>query len=225
MRILVVEDEVKIARAIARGLEMEGYAAEVVHDGDDAVFWATEQAFDAILLDVMLPGRDGFTVCRDLRGAGVSTPVLMLTARGSVEDRIGGLDAGADDYLVKPFAFGELLARLRALLRRGPAERAPEIVVGDIVIDPAAHSVTRAGKPVELSAREFALLEYLARNPGQVMRRGDIVDHVWSTDYDGLSNVVDVYIGYLRKKLEKPFKGAPVIHAVRGVGYKLEPPQ
>jgi two-component system, OmpR family, response regulator len=223
MRILVVEDEVKIARAIAKGLENDGHAVEIVHDGDDAFFWATEQSFDAIILDVMLPGRDGFTVCRDLRAAGVFTPVLMLTARGSVEDRIGGLDVGADDYLVKPFAFGELLARLRALLRRGPAERAPEIVVGDIVIDPAAHTVTRAGQPVELSAREFALLEYLARNPGQVLRRGDILDHVWEADYGGLSNVVDVYVGYLRKKLEKPFH-SQVIHAVRGVGYKLEPP-
>jgi len=222
MRILVVEDELKMARAIRQGLENEGYAAEMVHTGDDAYFWATEQEFDAIVLDVMLPGRDGFTVCRDLRAAGVSTPVLMLTARSGVEDRIGGLDAGADDYLVKPFAFGELLARLRALLRRGPAERSPEIVVGDIIIDPAAHSVTRAGLPVELSAREFSLLEYLARNPGQVMRRGDIIEHVWSTDYDGLSNVVDVYVGYLRKKLEAPF-GSKVIHAVRGVGYKLEP--
>lgn len=222
MRILVVEDELKMARAIRQGLENEGYAAEMVHTGDDAYFWASEQEFDAIVLDVMLPGRDGFTVCRDLRAAGVFTPVLMLTARAGVEDRIGGLDAGADDYLVKPFAFGELLARLRALLRRGPAERTPEIVVGDIVIDPAAHTVTRAGVAVELSAREFSLLEYLARNPGQVIRRGDIIEHVWSTEYDGLSNVVDVYVGYLRKKLEKPFR-SQVIHAVRGVGYKLEP--
>lgn len=223
MRILVVEDELKMARAIRQGLENEGYAAEMVHTGDDGYFWATEQAFDAIVLDVMLPGsRDGFAVCKDLRAAGVDTPVLMLTARAGVEDRIGGLDAGADDYLVKPFAFGELLARLRALLRRGPADRTPEIVVGDIRIDPAAHTVSRAGQAVELSAREFSLLEYLARNPGQVMRRGDILDHVWSTDYDGLSNVVDVYVGYLRKKLEKPF-GSRVIHAVRGVGYKLEP--
>jgi two-component system OmpR family response regulator len=222
MRILVVEDELKMARAIVRGLQNEGYAAEMVHTGDDAVFWATEQEFDAIVLDVMLPGRDGFAVCRDLRAASVWTPVLMLTARSGVEDRIEGLDAGADDYLLKPFAFGELLARLRALLRRGPTERTPEIVVGDIRIDPAAHTVSRAGVPVELSAREFALLEYLARNPGQVVRRGDILDHVWANDYDGLSNVVDVYIGYLRKKLEKPFRGK-VIHAVRGVGYKLEP--
>ena len=223
MRILVVEDELKMARAIKRGLENEGYAAEAVHTGDDAVFWGTEQEFDAIVLDVMLPGKDGFTVCRELRAAGVHTPVLMLTARSGVEDRIGGLDAGADDYLVKPFAFGELLARLRALMRRGPAERAPEIVVGDIVIDPAAHTVSRAGVAIDLSPREFALLEYLARNSGQVMRRGDLLDHVWSRDYDGLSNVVDVYVGYLRKKLEKPFR-SQVIHAVRGVGYKLEPP-
>lgn len=222
MRILVVEDELKIARAITRGLENEGYAVHMVHTGDDAVFWATEQAFDAIVLDVMLPGRDGFAVCRDLRAASTWTPVLMLTARSGVENRIEGLDAGADDYLIKPFAFGELLARLRALLRRGPAERAPEIIVGDIVIDPAAHTVARAGVVVELSTREFSLLEYLARHPGEVMRRGDILDHVWSTEYDGFSNVVDVYIGYLRKKLEKPFR-SKVIHAVRGVGYKLEP--
>ena len=222
MRILVAEDELKMARAIRRGLEAEGYAAETVATGDDAVFWAIEQDFDAIVLDVMLPGRDGFTVCRDLRSAGVWTPVLMLTARGGVEDRIEGLDAGADDYLVKPFAFGELLARLRALLRRGPAERAPEIVVGDIVIDPAAHTVARAGIRIDLSPREFALLEYLAVRSGEVVRRSDILDHVWSYDYDGMSNVVDVYVGYLRKKIEKPF-GSKVLHAVRGVGYKLEP--
>lgn len=224
MRILVVEDEIKMARAIKRGLENEGYAAEAVHTGDDAVFWGTEQQFDAIVLDVMLPGKDGFTVCRELRASGVQTPVLMLTARAGVDDRIGGLDAGADDYLVKPFAFGELLARLRALMRRGPAERSPEIVVGDIVVDPAAHTVTRAGTAIDLSQREFALLEYLARNAGQVVRRGDLLDHVWSPEYDGMSNVVDVYVGYLRKKLEKPFR-SQVIHAVRGVGYKMDPPQ
>ncbi len=223
MRILVVEDETKMAHAIARGLENEGYAVEAVATGDDALFWATEQDFDAILLDVMLPGADGFAVCRDLRAAGISTPVLMLTARGGVEDRIEGLDAGADDYVVKPFALGELLARLRALLRRGPAERTPEIVVGDIVVDPAAHTVTRAGVPVELSPREFALLEYLARKPGQVVTRASILDHVWGHDYDGMSNVVDVYVGYLRKKIEKPFK-SKVIRAVRGVGYVMEPP-
>jgi two-component system OmpR family response regulator len=221
MRILVVEDEEKMARALRKGLENEGYSVETVGTGPDAVFWATETAYDAICLDVMLPGFDGFEVCRKLRASGVFTPVLMLTSRGAVEDRISGLDAGADDYLMKPFAFGELLARLRALLRRGPAERTPEIVVGDIVIDPASHSVTRAGIGVTLSPREFALLEYLARNKGQIMSRSDIIDHVWSWDYDGLSNVVDVYIGYLRKKLEKPFRSR-VIKSVRGVGYGLE---
>jgi two-component system OmpR family response regulator len=224
MRILVVEDETKMARAIRRGLEHEGYSVETVGTGDDALFWATEQPFDAILLDVMLPGRDGFAVCRELREAQVQTPVLMLTARGAVEDRIEGLDAGADDYLVKPFAFGELLARLRALLRRGPAERTPEIVVGDLRIDPAAHVATRAGVRIELSRREFALLEFLARHQGEVMRRGDILDHVWDYNYDGMSNVVDVYIGYLRRKIEKPFR-SKVIRAVRGVGYVLEAPE
>lgn len=224
MRVLLAEDETKMARAVRRGLEMEGYSVETVATGDDAVFWATEQDYDAIVLDVGLPGRDGYAVCRALREARIWTPVLMLTARGAVEDRIEGLDAGADDYLVKPFAFGELLARLRALLRRGPTERAPEITVGDITIDPAAHTVTRAGVRVDLSPREFALLEYLARRPGEVLRRSEILDHVWSYDYDGMSNVVDVYIGYLRRKLEKPFRSR-VIRAVRGVGYVLEPPQ
>jgi two-component system OmpR family response regulator len=221
MRILVVEDETKMARAIRRGLEIEGYTVETVATGDDAVFWATEQEFDALVLDVMLPGQDGFSVCRALRAAQNWTPVLMLTARGGVEDRIQGLDAGADDYMVKPFAFGELLARLRALLRRGPAERAPQITVGSLVVDPAAHTVSRRGVAIELSPREFSLLEYLARRAGDVVRRSEILDHVWAYDYDGMSNVVDVYIGYLRKKVEKPF-GSRVIRAVRGVGYVLE---
>lgn len=224
MLILVVEDEMKMARAIRRGLENEGYSVETVATGDDAIFWAGEREFDAIVLDVMLPGRDGFSVCRALRDERIWTPVLMLTARGSVEDRIEGLDAGADDYLIKPFAFGELLARLRALLRRGPAERAPEIVVGDVRIDPAAHAVVRAGVRVDLSPREFALLEFLARHQGEVMRRGEILDHVWDYNYDGLSNVVDVYVGYLRRKIEKPF-GSSVIRAVRGVGYAMEAPK
>jgi two-component system, OmpR family, response regulator len=221
MRILVVEDEEKMARALRRGLENEGYSVETVGNGDDAVFWATETEYDALVLDVMLPGRNGYEVCRELRSQGIFTPVLMLTSRSAVEDRIAGLDSGADDYLIKPFAFGELLARLRALLRRGPSERAPEIVVGDIVIDPASHKVTRQGIEVSLSPREFTLLEYLAVNAGQIMRRRDIIDHVWEWDYDGLSNVVDVYVGYLRKKLEKPFHSR-VIKSVRGVGYGLE---
>ncbi len=222
MRVLVVEDETKMARAITRGLEKEGYVVRTVATGDDGVFWAQEETFDAIVLDVMLPGRDGYTVSSELRSGGVWTPILMLTARSSVEDRIAGLDAGADDYLTKPFAFGELLARLRALLRRGPSERPTLLETGDIVIDPAAHTVKRAGVEIELSPREYALLEFLARHPGEVMSRSQILDHVWAYDYDGMSNVVDVYIGYLRRKLEKPFR-SKVIRAVRGVGYVLEP--
>lgn len=221
MRVLIVEDEVKLARAIKRALELEGYAAEAVHTAEDALFWATEQTFDAIVLDVMLPDSDGYRVCSRLRELGVRTPVLMLTARGAVEDRIAGLDAGADDYLLKPFAVGELYARLRALIRRGPAERSPLITVGDLVVDPAAHAVTRAGRRVELTAREFALVHYLAARSGQVVSRQELLDHVWDVNYDGLSNVVDVYVGYLRKKLEKPF-GSTLFRAVRGVGYVME---
>jgi two-component system OmpR family response regulator len=221
MRILVVEDEAKMARAMTRGLENEGYTVKAVGTGDDALFWATEEEYDVIVLDVMLPGVDGYGVCRALRAREVWTPVLMLTARSAVEDRIAGLDAGADDYLTKPFAFGELLARMRALLRRGPSERPSAIEVGDIVIDPAAHAVTRAGIPIDLSPREFSLLEFLARHPDEVMTRSQILDHVWHYDYDGMSNVVDVYVSYLRKKLEKPFHSR-VIRAVRGVGYILE---
>ena len=220
MRILVVEDEVKIARAIRRGLEREGYATEVVATGGEAILLATEQDYDAVVLDVMIPAPDGFAVCRQMRARNRWAPVLMLTARDSVDDRIRGLDAGADDYLVKPFSFGELLARLRALLRRAPAERPAILQVGDVTLDPSTHAVTRAGQPVELSAREFALLEFLMRRAGQVLTRTAILEHVWDYRYDGDSNVVDVYIGYLRRKLEEPF-GAPLIRTVRGVGYVL----
>jgi two-component system OmpR family response regulator len=220
MRILLVEDEVKIARAIRRGLEREGYAVDVVADGEEALFQATENDYDVVVLDVMLPGLDGFEVCRSLRSRGRWMPVIMLTARDAVEDRICGLDAGADDYLVKPFAFGELLARLRALVRRGPQERPVVLEVDDVRLDPAAHRVTRNGKEVELSAREFALLEYLMRHPGEVVSRRRILEHVWDYNYEGLSNVVDVYVGYLRKKLERPF-GRAFIQTVRGVGYTV----
>ena len=221
MRILVVEDEIKIARAIRRGLEREGYAAEVVTTGGEAILLTTEQDYDAVVLDVMIPAPDGFAVCRQMRARNRWAPVLMLTARDSVDDRIRGLDAGADDYLVKPFSFGELLARLRALLRRAPAERPAILQVGDVTLDPSTHAVTRAGQPVELSAREFALLEFLMRRAGQVLTRTAILEHVWDYRYDGDSNVVDVYIGYLRRKLEEPF-GAPLIRTVRGVGYVLD---
>jgi two-component system OmpR family response regulator len=221
MRVLVVEDEVKIARAIRRGLEHEGYAADVAGTGAEAIHRATEHDYDAVILDVKIPAPDGFTVCRQMRARNQWAPVLMLTARDSVEDRIRGLDAGADDYLVKPFSFGELLARLRALLRRAPAERPAILRVGDVALDPSAHVVTRAGRPVELSAREFALLEFLIRHAGQVLTRTAMLEHVWDYRYDGDSNVVDVYIGYLRRKLEQP-SGAPLIRTVRGVGYILD---
>ena len=222
MRVLVVEDEMKMARAIRRGLEQEGYAVDTVPDGDEGLYQAGEHPYDAVILDVMLPGLDGFEVCRRLRATGNWAPVLMLTARDRVADRIAGLDAGADDYLVKPFAFGELVARLRALIRRGSVERPTVLTVGDLTLDPAAHRVTRCGQEVELSAREFALLEFLMRHAGEVVSRSAILDHVWDYNYDGLSNVVDVYIGYLRRKLEQPFN-QPLIRTVRGVGYALDP--
>jgi two-component system OmpR family response regulator len=222
MRILLVEDEIKMARAIRRGLEQEGYAVDAVGDGEEALFRATESDYDGIVLDLMLPGMDGFSVCRTLRSRDRWAPVLVLTARDAVEDRIQGLDAGADDYLVKPFAFGELLARLRALVRRGPGVRPAVLEVGDVSLDPAAHRVLRAGQAVELSAREFALLEYLMRNAGEVVSRTRILDHVWDYNYDGLSNVVDVYVGYLRRKLGPSSNdGEPFIRTVRGVGYAV----
>ena len=220
MRVLLVEDEIKMARAVRRGLEQEGYGVDVFGDGEEALFQATEQDYDAIVLDVMLPGRDGFELCRTLREQGRWAPVLMLTARDAVDDRIRGLDVGADDYLVKPFAFGELLARLRALIRRGPQERPTVLQVDDVTLDPAAHRVIRSEREVELSSREFALLEYLMRHPGEVVTRRRILEHVWDYNYDGLSNVVDVYVGYLRKKLERPF-GRPFIRTIRGVGYAV----
>jgi DNA-binding response OmpR family regulator len=222
LRVLVVEDELKMARALRRGLEQEGYAVDAALDGDDGLHRATEWDYDAIVLDVLLPGLDGIEVCRRLRQAGRWAPVLMLTARDGVADRISGLDVGADDYLVKPFAFGELLARLRALVRRGSRERPAVLSVGALVLDPAAHTVTLSDQPVSLSAREFALLEFLIRHPGQVMARSAILEHVWDYNYDGLSNVVDVYIGYLRRKLERP-AGQVRIRTVRGVGYGIEP--
>jgi two-component system OmpR family response regulator len=218
MRILLVEDEFKMARAVRRGLEQEGYAVDAVSEGEDALLRALNEEYDAIVLDVMIPGRDGVSVCRELRAKGRWAPVLMLTARDAVDDRIRGLDAGADDYLVKPFSFGEFLARLRALVRRGAAERPAVMNVEDVVLDPASRKVTREGRPVELSAREFALLEFLMRHAGEVLSRSRILEHVWDVNYDGFSNVVDVYVGYLRRKLEGPFD-RPLIRTVRGVGY------
>lgn len=223
MRILVVEDQMKMARAIRRGLEQEGYSVEVCADGDDAMRRAIENDYDAIVLDVMLPGRDGFSICRELRDRGRWAPILMLTARDSVEDRIRGLDAGADDYLVKPFAFGELLARVRAMVRRGAAERPVTITVEDVVLDPATHVVHRGDALVDLTPKEFSLLEFLMRHPGEVLSRPRILEHVWDVNYDGFSNVVDVCVGYVRRKLEQPFD-RPFIHTVRGVGYRVGSP-
>jgi two-component system OmpR family response regulator len=220
MRILVVEDEVKMADLLSRGLRKEGMAVDVASRGEDAIWMAEANPYDVIVLDVMLPGIDGFEVCRRLRGEGARTPVLMLTARGSVRDRISGLDGGADDYLVKPFSYGELLARIRALSRRGPIERAPELRVGDLRLDPASRRVWRGGSEISLSAKEFALLEALMRRPGDVLSRLELLDHAWDYAYENRSNVVDSYIRYLRQKIDRPF-GADSIETVRGAGYRL----
>ena len=222
LRILLVEDDVKLARVLAHGLEREGYAIDVTGRGDDALSRALERSYDGVVLDVMLPGLDGFEVCRELRRSAQWVPVLMLTARGDVSDRIRGLDAGADDYLVKPFDFGELLARLRALFRRPPPEHPDVLEVGDMRIDPDARMVTRRGQDIELTAREMAVLEILARNAGQVVSRTELLEQVWEEEYDGSQNVVDVYVGYVRKKLELPSEERRIIRTVRGVGFVLE---
>jgi len=223
VRLLLVEDDAKLARAVGRGLRHEGYAVDVVGDGDAALMQAAVWDYDGIVLDVMLPNRDGFEVCRTLRERDCWAPILMLTARGQVGDRIRGLDVGADDYLAKPFDFGELLARLRALVRRAPAQRPVRLEVGDLVVDPSTHEVARAGVPVALTAREFALLEYLTRHAGEAVTRASLLDHVWDENFEGSTNIVDVYVGYLRKKLEQPFD-RPLIRTIRGVGYALEAP-
>jgi two-component system, OmpR family, response regulator len=220
MRALVVEDEVKMAALIRRGLVEEGYAADIARTGEDAIWMASSTPYDAILLDVMLPGRDGFDVCRELRRTGVWTPILILTARDGVEDRVAGLDSGADDYLSKPFSFAELLARLRALTRRGLSERPTVLEVGSLRLDPATREVWRKGVKVELSAKEFAMLETFMRRPGHVLSRLDLLDHAWDYAYENRSNVVDVYVRYLRAKIDRPF-GLSSIETVRGAGYRL----
>jgi two-component system OmpR family response regulator len=216
MRLLVVEDDAKLAAAVARGLRAEGYAVDLCADGEAALAQAAVHPYDGIVLDLMLPRRDGLAVCRALRERGCWAPVLVLTARGGVGDRIRGLDAGADDYLPKPFDFGELLARLRALIRRTPAERPARLAVGDLVLDPATHRVACAGRPVELTAREFAVLEFLARHAGEAVSRSALLDHVWDENFYGSTNVVDQYVGALRRKL-----GADRIATIRGVGFRL----
>lgn len=220
MRALLVEDAVRMAAVLKRGLEEEGYSVDVAADGPDALWRGTEFPYDAIVLDVMLPGLDGFAVCRRLRAADCWAPVLMLTARHDVSDRIRGLDAGADDYLTKPFSFGELAARLRALIRRGPAARPAVLLVGDLRLDPATRQAWRADVELELTAKELALLELFMRHPGEVLSRTRILEHVWDFAFDGVSNVVDQYVGYLRRKIDRPFHRRD-LQTVRGAGYRL----
>ena len=220
MRVLVVEDERKLGQLLRRGLGEEGYAADIADRGEEALWMAQAVSYDAIVLDVMLPGADGFEICRRLRGNGVWSPVLMLTARDAVDDRVSGLDAGADDYLAKPFAFEELLARLRALTRRPPAERPPVLEVGDLRLDPAAHKAWRGDQELVLSAKEFALLELFMRRPGLTLSRTQLLDGAWDMAFESRSNVIDVYIRYLREKIDRPF-GRDSIETIRGVGYRL----
>ena len=222
MRILVVEDDRKVARFVRQGLCEEGHAVEIASDGAEALdFVLTEPAYDLIILDVMLPGQDGFGVLKTLRAHKVAVPVLILTARDSVPDRVAGLDLGADDYLTKPFAFEEFLARVRALLRRRDVARAPVLTIDDLVVDPATRRVTRGERRIELTARQYALLEYFLRNAGRVLSRPMIAQHVWGLGFDAESNVIDVYVGYLRRKIDRD-RERRLLHTVRGAGYVLQ---
>ena len=223
MRVLIVEDEVKMAALIRRGMRGEGIAADVAIKGEDALWMAEATDYDAIVLDLMLPGIDGFEVCRRLRATGVWAPILLLTARDAVSDRVEGLDGGADDYMTKPFSFAELLARLRALVRRGSVERPVELQVGDLRLDPATKRVSRGDTEIELSAKEFAILETFMRRPGQVLSRYALLEQAWDYDYENRSNVVDSYVRFLRRKIDKPF-GTDSIETVRGSGYRLREP-
>lgn len=221
MKILVVEDEEKIARALQRGLEQERFSVEIALDGAAGLAAAEADEYDIIILDRMLPEMDGMDVCRALRDADNKTPILMLTAKDQVRDRVAGLNAGADDYLVKPFAFEELLARLHALLRRPNQTTDVVLKIADLELDPTSFTVKRAGRQIKLSAKEFALLEYLMRNQGQVLSKDKIIDHVWEYDADVLPNNVEVFIGYLRRKVDRPFPGPELIHTARGFGYSV----
>ncbi len=220
MRVLVVEDEPRLGQLLVRGLGEEGHPTDLAATGEAALWMATAAPYDVIVLDVMLPGMNGFATCRELRTRGVWTPVLMLTARDAIEDRIEGLDTGADDYLIKPFAFSELLARLRALARRAPAERPPELRVGDLRLDPALHRAWRGESELELTAKEFVLLEAFMRRPGQALSRVQLLDAAWDIAFESQSNVIDVYVRYLRRKIDRPF-GRHSLETVRGVGYRL----
>jgi len=224
MRVLVVEDEERMASLLRRALEEEGHAVDVARDGPEGVWLATENPYGAVVLDLMLPGFDGFEVCRRLRAAGVWAPVLMLTARDEIGDRVRGLDAGADDYLVKPFSLLELAARLRALARRDDRVRPVLLTAGDLKLDPAGKRAWRGELELDLSPKEFSILELFLRNPGVVLSRSQIIDAVWDFAYDGTSNVVDQYVTYLRRKIDRPF-GRDDIETVRGMGYRLRQPR
>lgn len=222
MRILIIEDEHKIAGAIKTGLAQEKFAVDVEYDADGGLGAALSEPYDAMIIDRMLPGSmEGLDICREVRAKGIHTPILLLTAKDQVRDRVQGLDAGADDYLVKPFSFEELLARIRALLRRPKDTEGSVLKVGDLTLDTVSYEVKRKGKPLRLSAKEFSLLEYLMRNSGRVLPKDTIIAHVWDFDADILPNTVEVYIGYLRNKIDKPFKSPPLIHTLRGFGYKI----
>jgi two-component system OmpR family response regulator len=220
VRVLIVEDDLKMASLIRRGLQEEGLAADVAVKGEDAIWMAGSIEYNAIILDVLLPGINGFETCKRLRADGVWTPVIMLTARDGVEDRVAGLDGGADDYLIKPFSFAELLARLRALARREVIQRPPVITVGELRLDPATRQIWRDDTEIFLSAKEFAILEMFMRRPGQVLSRYQLLEQVWDYDYENRSNIVDVYVRYLREKVDRPF-GKRSIETVRGAGYRL----
>jgi DNA-binding response OmpR family regulator len=222
MRVLIIEDEQRIAAAIKQGLEQEAYAVDIAFDGDEGYRSAVAEEYDILVVDVMLPTMNGYDICRQLRNDGIHTPIILLTAKDQTSDIITGLDSGADDYLAKPFSFEVLLARMRALLRR-PHETASEVLsAGDLQLNPATHSVVRAGTPLNLTVKEFGILEYLLRNKGRILSKNNIMTHVWDFDADILPNTVEVFITYLRNKIEKPFPGPPIIHTVRGVGYKIE---
>jgi two-component system OmpR family response regulator len=220
VRVLVVEDEVRLAETLRRGLTTDGFAVDVVHDGANGLWAATEVAYDVIVLDIMLPGLNGYRVCQQLRAVGVWTPVLMLTAKDGEYDQADAFDLGADDYLTKPFSFVVLTARLRALVRRGAPVRPTVLVIGDLSLDPARRKVVRAGVEVRLTAREFSVLEFLMRHPGYVVTKTEILAHVWDSAFAGDPNIVEVYVGYLRRKLDQPF-GRQSIETIRGAGYRL----
>lgn len=220
MRLLIVEDEVRLASALQRGLTAEGFTVDVAHTGPDGLHAASETSYDAVLLDIMLPGLSGYRIIEQLRAAENWVPILMLTAKDGEYDEADALDLGADDYLTKPFSFVVLLARLRALLRRGVTPRPASLSAGDLVLDPSAHTVTRDGRPIDLTPREFSLLEFLLRRKGEAVSKADILHHVWDAHYDGDANVVEVYAGYLRRKIDSPF-GRHSVQTVRGAGYRL----